>query len=164
MNELNLEHINARSPYKVWRTLRENELNFLTDGGVLYGVGFSEEMEIAGITSYQFSFARLNATHSGFDALIKQTLMAIIDEFFRANNEIMIYICDTSDGREAYRSRLFMRWFEESDESSRFTIRSVSTEIEGQGFYTALIIENANPHIKEILEDFESTAKVLCEK
>lgn len=76
----------------------------------------------------------------------------------------MIYICDTSDGREAYRSRLFMRWFEESDENARFTIRSVSTEIEGQGFYTALIIENTNPHIKEILEDFESTAEVLCEK
>ena len=81
MKELNLEHINAKSPYKVWRTSRENELNFLTDGGVLYGVGFSEEMEIAGITSYQFSFARLNANHSGFDVLIKQTLMAIIDEY-----------------------------------------------------------------------------------
>jgi hypothetical protein len=36
----------------------------------------------------------------------------------------MLYICDTSDSREAARNRLFIRWFKQSAEPNRFTIRS----------------------------------------
>ena len=164
MNSLNLERINAIAPYKVWGTTRNNEFNFITESGVLYGVGFTEEMEIAGIQTYQFSFARLNANHSGFDEKIKNTLISIIGEFFFANNEIMIYICDTSDCREASRSKLFVGWFKEYDNNNRFIIRTANTEIEGQGFYTALIVEKKNPKLDEILEDFDTTAAMLCDK
>lgn len=164
MNSLNIERINSVAPYKVWRTARENEFNFITENGVLYGVGFTEEMEIAGVQTYQFSFARLNTDHSGFDEKIKTTLISIIEEFFFSNNEIMIYICDTSDKREEFRSKLFVRWFKEYDNYERFVIRTASAEIEGQGFYTALIVEKQNSRLRDILEDFDSTAEVLCNK
>ncbi|MBQ3741476.1 MAG: hypothetical protein II854_03670 [Prevotella sp.] len=38
-------------------------------------------------------------------------------------------------GCEAARNRLFIRWFKQSAQPDRFTIRSASTTIEGQGFY-----------------------------
>lgn len=164
MNSLSLERINAVSPYKVWGTTHDNEFNFITDGGVLYGVSFIEEMEIAGIQSYQFSFARLNAKHQGFDDAIRRTLTAIICEFFRSHNEIMIYICDTSDGKESFRSKLFVKWFESSDANMRFVIKTANTTLEGIGFYTAMIVERSNEHLAEIIEDFDNTAEVLCNK
>jgi len=164
MKLLSLENINSHTPYKVWNATKENEFNFITESGVLYGVAFSEEMAIGGIMSCQFSFARLNADKSGFDERIRATLLAIIEEFFNANNEIMIYICDTSDGREAFRSKLFVKWFEESDGANRFVIRTASAEIEEQGFYTAMIVERSNPNLEAILEDFEYTSRILCEK
>lgn len=164
MEQLNIDRINTKAPYKVWRTVRDNQFNFITENGVLYGVGFTEEMEIAGIRAYQFSFARLNSDHSGFDEKIKETLVNIIGEFFLANNEIMIYICDTSDKREECRSKLFVRWFKEYDNNDRFVIRTASAEIEGQGFYTAMIVEKRNPRLKDILGDFDATAAVLCDK
>lgn len=164
MNKLSIQNINHNSPYKVWGTARDNEYSFISDKGVLYGVNFSEEMEIAGIMACQFSFARINDMQGGFDENIRKTLMAIICEFFNANNDIMIYICDTSDGRESMRSRLFIHWFEEAEAKDRFEIRTASAIVEGQGFYTAIIVEKTHPQLKEIIEDYMYTAEILTDK
>ena len=164
MRQLSLDRINSVSPYKVWATAQDNEYNFITRSGVLYGVSFMEEMKIADVQSYQFSFARLNAIHSQFDDAIHQTLMAIICEFFNANNDILIYICDTSDGKETSRSRLFIKRFDEYEEKSRFIIKTASTYIENQGFYTAMIVERTNKHLAAIIDDFDNTANLLCDK
>ena len=72
-------------------------------------------------------------------------------------------MCDTSDSREAARNRQFLRWFEESADSGRFTIKTASAIIEGQGIYAAIIVENRNPLAKAIIEDFELTAQMLTE-
>ena len=43
---------------------------------------------------------------------LRQTIIAIIEEFFEANgNEAMLYITETGDGKQMFRNRLFIRWF-----------------------------------------------------
>ena len=64
-------------------------------------------------------------------------------------------MCDTSDSREAARNRLFLRWFEEYAEPGRFTIKTASAVVEGQGIYAAIIVENRNPLAKAVIDDFE---------
>ena len=76
---------------------------------------------------------------------------------------MLLYICDTSDSREAARNRLFLRWFEETADPERFTIKTASATIEGQGIYAAIIVENRNPLTKAIIDDFEQTAQMLTE-
>ncbi|MBR2199472.1 MAG: hypothetical protein IJ894_01825, partial [Bacteroidales bacterium] len=98
------------------------------------------------------------------DPYVRFTLFAVIDEFFTENNNVMLYICDTSDSREAARNRLFIRWFKQSAQPDRFTIRSASTTIEGQGFYAAIIVENRNPLLTNITADFDQTAVMLTNK
>jgi len=58
---------------------------------------------------------------------------------------------------------VFLRWFEESAEPERFTIKTASAVIEGQGIYAAIIVENRNPMAQAIIDDFELTAKMLTE-
>lgn len=77
---------------------------------------------------------------------------------------LLLYVCDTSDNREAARNRLFIRWFKQSAQPDRFTIRSASTTIEGQGFYAAIIVENRNPLLTDITADFDKTAVTLTNK
>ena len=36
------------------------------------------------------------------------------------DTEIMLYMCDTSDGREEIRNRLFLSWFEKHADKKRF--------------------------------------------
>ena len=74
---------------------------------------------------------------------------------------VLLYICDTSDGREAKRNRLFLNWFYKNAEPNRFTIRTANTTVEGEGFYTAIIVENRNPLLEAVIADFEMTAEAL---
>ena len=73
----------------------------------------------------------------------------------------MLYICDTSDGREAARNRLFISWFEKDATPGRFTIKTAKANIEGEVLYTAIIVENSHPNIKKILQDFNEQKEAL---
>ena len=107
------------------------------------------------------SISNQNKVHASYDPDVKNTTLIIIDEFFRENLDGLLYMCDTSDSREAARNRLFLRWFEESAEPERFTIKTASATIEGQGIYAAIIIENRNPLAQAIIDDFEMAAQML---
>lgn len=72
-------------------------------------------------------------------------------------------MCDDSDGREANRNRLFLFWFKKNANPERFTIRAANATIEGKGFYVAIIVENRNPMLESIIEDFDNTAQALTE-
>lgn len=45
------------------------------------------------------------------DPKFKATLIAIVEEFFRQNNDVMLYVTETKDLKQASRNRLFVRWF-----------------------------------------------------
>ena len=72
-------------------------------------------------------------------------------------------MCDTSDGREESRNRLFLNWFERHAEKNRFTICQAHAEIEGEKLFFCIVIDNRNPHLKAIITDFEKNAALLTE-
>ena len=39
------------------------------------------------------------------------SVVRIIIEFFRANPDILLYMCDNANNQQAQRNRLFLRWF-----------------------------------------------------
>ncbi|MBO4906408.1 MAG: hypothetical protein J5486_05160 [Bacteroidaceae bacterium] len=160
MNPFSLERINSKSPYKV--TVINNGLSFTTTKGLHYVVRFFEDNPIGGCDTYQFSFARKEEDSMGEDPYVRFTLFAIIDEFFLTNSDVLLYICDTSDNREAARNRLFIRWFKQSAQPHRFTIKAANAMVDGQGIYAAIIVENCNPKLQDITADFDRRAAVLA--
>ncbi len=162
MKAFSLDRINQKSPYEVKTT--EKGYCFETIHGLHYEIRFFEERPIGGCETYQFSFTKAEESQVSQDPYVRFTLFAIIDEFFITNEDVMLYICDTSDRREAARNRLFVRWFRQSAEPNRFTIRTANATIEGQGIYAAIIVENSNSKLKAITADFEETAAILSDK
>lgn len=162
MNILSLEDINAKSPYLVKRA-DDGDYVFQTTKGVIYGIGFIENDPLGGCETFQLSISNQNKVHASYDPDVKDTILIIVEEFFCKNLDGLLYMCDTSDSREAARNRLFLRWFEEYTEQGRFVIKTASAVIEGQGIYAAIIVENRNPLAKAIIDDFELTAKMLTE-
>ena len=159
MIKITLDDINRKSPYEI--TLNNGDFDFTTDTGTKYSVSFLEDVPLGGCDTYQFGFRKREDTHSGYDSNVKDTLIAIIEQFFIENENVLLYICDTSDGREAKRNRLFVRWFEEFATPERFTMETANATIEGQGFYAAIIVENSNPLLEAIVSDFKQTAESL---
>ena len=160
MNTLSLARINSKAPYKVMLSKNECFYVFTTDKGIRYVISFSEEYEIGGCMSYQFSIDNIEKSHGSYDKKIKDTIIAIIEDFFIENQDVLLYICDTSDNREAARNRLFLRWFAQYS-PDRFTICTANSKVEDTEFYMAIIVANNNPKKDSITLDFETTAKVL---
>ena len=159
MITLSIEAINAVSPYKV--SLNHGDYDFVTADGIRYSASFLEDVPLGECDTYQFGFRKKEDIHATFDANVKATLLAIINQFFIENVNVLLYICDTSDGREAKRNRLFLRWFEEFANPERFTMRAASAIIEDQGFYAAIIVEISNPQLEAIISDFNRSAESL---
>ena len=163
MNPLSLCSINEHSPYRVVVSDGGDYL-FSTKHGIVYSVSFCEEFELGGCICYQFSLTNVNDKHSYYDSDIRPTVIAIIKEFFTNNQNVLLYMCDTTDGREAHRNRLFLRWFKESDTLGQFTIKTANAKVEDQTLYVAIIVENNNPKIEEITNSFEAEAEMLTNK
>lgn len=160
MLSLSTDRINSMSPYTVIQC-KDGDFLFHSENGVDYNVGFIEEFEIGGCQSYQLSIANINNAHGSYDPGIRQTILAIIDEFFYSNQNVLLYICDSSDGREAIRNRLFLSWFSASEGEAKYTLRTAESIVEGIGFYVAIIVDNTNPKLEAILRDFEDSSEHL---
>lgn len=110
---------------------------------------------------YQLIIRKIEEVKSQHDSKVEATILSIIREFFRSNLEVMLYLCDTSDGREETRNRLFLSWFERYAQNNQFTICKAHTKIEGEGLFFCIVVENRNPKLKAITEDFEDKAAML---
>lgn len=163
MIDFSLKHILEHSPYDI--TLSEVGFVFKTDYGIHYRVSFDEEdMQFGGCKTYQLILQNVEHQRTPHDPKIEATVLAIIDEFFRSNLHVLLYVCDTSDGKEGGRNRLFLRWFEHHAAPDRFTIRTANAVIESETVYVAIIVENRNPQLQAITDDFDATAAMLTNK
>ena len=130
MIDFSLKHILEDSPYDI--TLSEAGFIFLTDYGIHYRVSFDkEDIILGGCDTYQLILHNVEHVRPAHDPKVEQTVLAIINEFFRSNLEVLLYICDTSDGKESSRNRLFLRWFEKHATPGRFPICTAKACIEG---------------------------------
>lgn len=88
--------------------------------GLVYEVGFVEDYTFFDKNTYQFFIVEKNGSRFLKDPLVKETVWAIIEVFFRENSNVLLYVCDTSDGRQASRDRLFDIWFYEYEKQEEY--------------------------------------------
>ena len=157
---LSLDSINRQDVYYVMISPQGGYI-FETEKGIHYTISFEEESSFGGCNTYQFIIEKRERVRSAHDPKVEQTILAILNQFFLENLDVLLYMCDDSDGREANRNRLFLTWFKKHAAPDRFTIRSASAVVEGKGFYAAIIVENRNPLLESIIADFEMTAQAL---
>ena len=108
-----------------------------------------------------------NVTSPG-DKKIAQTVICVIEEFFRQNPDILLYMCSTDDGQQAQRARLFLRWFNGAEQQKHYVIRT--TEVKGERDdgtprkeYVAFIVQRSNPNLDEIIRLFDAEVAMFNE-
>jgi len=164
MKELNIDRINETAPYKVFNTGRYHYYGFRTKAGVVLFVGFDDD-DLLSTESYQFSIVNGNDKPSPRDNGVKDTVFAIINEFFRVNNATMLYICETGDGRQAMRSRLFSHWFTTFTDKGKYSIlQSSIVDSENIENYFAIILRNDNPNLQQVITEFANTVNFFSHK
>lgn len=158
MKQLDVDVVNIYSPYPVW--IRGDEFVFTTDNGIEYSVSFDEEENFE-YKAYWFNLTNMSHQKSPGDIKIAQTVICIIEEFFRQNPDILLYLCSTDGGQQAQRSRLFLRWFNGYEQQKKYMIKSAEVKGEGITEYISLILMISHPNIIEISSAFDNIVKMF---
>lgn len=163
MNPLDLAYINRLAPYKVWT---EDGRDYLieTNHDMLFRIGFMDDYSIWPTGAYQFSINNESHQPSPNDSKLKDTIFRIIEAFFAANPDILLYICETGDRKQAFRSRLFIRWFNTYNRRDNYVMQTAEVMDGDIKNFAALIVQKSNPRLQEIIAEFDETISILTNK
>lgn len=162
---LNVDKINEKSPYLV-KGIGDSYVSFETDYGVRYYAGFDpDDVSLPDEQVYQFAIVNINNKKSPRDSKVRQTIIGIVEDFFIQNNEVMLYICETGDGKQSMRNRLFGYWINHYKANWNISFWSSSVKDEnGVLNFATIIIRNDNPRIEEIARKFADTIQLFNDK
>ena len=161
MKRLSTERINHKAPYDVAYD-EDGAICFESEFGVQYSITFDDDANPL-YTAYWFNLSNMNSGTSPGDKKVAQTVICIIEEFFRQNPDILLYFCSTADGKQAQRARLFLRWFNGAEQQKHYFIRTAEVKGEQRMEYVAFIAQRNNPNLDEIINFFDSEIKMFNE-
>ena len=165
MVRLSLNRLNEVAPYPVTYSEQYDDYRFVTDGGIVYSVGFEEDFLLQNGESYQFVIINLSNKKSPRDSKLRETVMQLIYAFFESNNSALLYICETGDGRQEMRSRLFQYWYETASNKTQYIYITASVlDSDGIMNHAALIVRSDNPNAEAITYEFTASIRLLSDK
>lgn len=162
MKALSLDEINATAPYKVtWHALSRT-YRLRSEHGVVLAISFDEDDLLETAESYVFSIINVNNAPSPRDTKMRDTVMLVIENFFEVNQAALLYICESGDGKQQLRSRLFECWFSSYRMKDKYLLMPASIDDgEGTENFAALIIRKDNPKFMDVISEFSNTVAML---
>ena len=141
-----------------------NSYVFETSRKIIYEIKFKPSDYInlfdAEVSKYIFEFiikVAINETGKNppLDVNVSETIAAIFQEFIlKHNNNIAIYICDSSDGRQELRQKKFNEWYDKYNDATFAKMNEVLFDSNGNRFLITMILQQKNPRRVEIIEAF----------
>lgn len=147
--------INQRAPYKVEQT-GDTSFMFETKHGVVYSVGFMQDVSFFSEGVYQFYLINLSSTTIGVDKNISETVRVVIEEFFSHKEMVMLYICDTTDMRQESRDRLFKIWFDTYIHNGSYTMYNACMTLDNVQYFSSIILRKDHPFHDNIISTFHN--------
>lgn len=114
-----------------------------------------------GIGAYQFFIINENNQPSPSDSKLKQTVCCIIEGFFNSNPDILLYLCETGDRKQAARNRLFIKWFRDYTNNHLYYFDTCEIRADGIDNFVAIIVQKSNPDLQNIVSDFNHVVGTL---
>lgn len=109
--------------------------------------------------TYEFIIAVLEdntGKRRPLDKKIPKTLRLIFEDFFQSNKNIAIYICDSSDNKQAIRFRKFNDWFILLKNRTYVKMDLQIPDENEVYIYTSLIMRGDNPNMSSIMIEFKT--------
>lgn len=152
-----------KSPYRVYPD--EDGYFFITNSKIKYKVIFynpnslwKDYKEVRDLI-IDFSFFPYNVKGKSIppDPLVSVTLSYILKRFFKKNpDRIITFVCDSTDGKESGRFKLFEKWFEMNN-SRRLFYKENYYHKGDFNFYAGMIMKSNNPHRESAIKAFKET-------
>jgi uncharacterized membrane protein len=89
------------------------------------------------------------------DGRIQATIFSIFEDFFLPHRYALVFICDSSDGREQSRFRKFSNWFYQRTVDSSDLAKFDRMAVDGTTIiYLSLILSRRHPYLSRIVDVF----------
>jgi Family of unknown function (DUF6169) len=140
-----------------------NTYAFKTDNGISYEVKFVPSGYIfeKGHPAYDFTFEFVilvvennTGKNPPLDRKLPHTTAYIFQDFFREYRNVGVYICDSSDDKQAFRFRKFNNWFELFKGTAYRKFDAFFVDNDGTDIYTSLIMRMDNPNYKVVVDGY----------
>lgn len=152
-------------PYDFVSDARHTAFRFATVYELTYEVRFTPSgylfPKYPELNDYTFELViKLVANATGSrtppDPRIVATVAVIFSAFLEQNKRVVVYICDTSDKRQAVRARKFGGWFEQY-QSTTGLYKVDQTIMDGQGviYLMSLVTRADNPLRRQAFDAFD---------
>ena len=147
---------NLQLPYHIVQT-DDLAYKFITQSGVVYTAYFIDISETFGADHvYTFSFDAAGKPVN--DERIRCTVVKILDDFFRENQNSLIVVCETCDKKENARFRLFKKWYQQTDNHDIEKV-DVTIDLEDYNFRSSLLLPREHPHYQNIKNIYDEWIK-----
>ena len=73
----------------------------------------------------------------------------------------MLYLAETGDGKQKFRNRLFVMWFNTYQKREEYMLRTAEGKLEGQDNFMTLISRLDNPKLQQAIKEFDETISIL---
>lgn len=146
---------NLLNPFEISEVERF-DYSFVSRDGIKYRVFFSPLQECYPElpNTYSFSIEPEDRTPHPFDRRIAMTVVAILERFFRNNENAMIMICDTLDGKERKRRKLFDRWFKMYNDG-RLIKMDAAGSVDQYELFLSIYFTKTNPNKEQLKVAFQ---------
>jgi hypothetical protein len=141
-----------------------NSYVFATRLGIIYEIKFKPSPYInifdKKISEYIFEFViEVSENETGknppFDSKVSRTIAEIFKEFLlKHDNNIALYICDSSDGKQELRKRKFDEWYEKYQDNTFAKMNEKLKDSKGNFYLISMILQYKNPRRVQIIDAF----------
>lgn len=158
----NIEQIGGFYEYK-FSGGKNNIHAFETQNEILYEVKFVpsgyifEEGHPAKDFTYEFIIGVVEnntGRNPPLDKKIPHNIALIFQDFFQENRNVGVYICDSSDDKQAFRFRKFNIWFNLFKGIAYYKFDATFADKDDSVIYTSLIMRLDNPNYKVVIDGY----------
>lgn len=147
---------NSLRPYSYWES--NGQYYFDTPSGARY-VAYFLDLSSFAENLYTFNFDRiLEGVPDLVDSNVFDTICAILQSFFMKHQNSMLLVCDTADGREEARMRLFNSWYLRVAPKGLTKIDR-SGKADAYNLFVSLLVWADNPKRVELISILEEYCK-----
>ena len=98
------------------------------------------------------------------DPKLPLTIATIFLDFFKSNERVVVFSCDTTDRRQAVRNRKFDDWFKQFNNDTFIKLNEVIDDIENETqYFMSMILVNTNPLKDEIIVAFKELKEAIMD-
>ena len=156
MNKNNIEPSTIKAPYPIFKE-KDRDCFYFKVNATEYNIAFIQS-NLLGVLPYDSICIDRDLKDNKGNKEVANTLTIIIKNILD-KDRVLCFICDTTDGRQIARQKLFKTWFKTKKNSSQYVMLS----IESDDIYGGIILKKSHPLYSEYLTEMENFKKEMTD-